>query len=366
MLKSETHLKTLITKVYLIKPRVRVTLIYVLLLALVCCKNNPQATIGDYKVLRGNTMGTTYNLVFLDEEEKVKAQEIDELLAEINQAVSTYIESSSISRFNAAEKEFVFDTSALSQHFISNFEASWDIYRQSNGQFDPTCMGLVNYWGFGYKHKKALENIDTLAIKDILVYTGFNKLYFNNNNNFAITKEHSEIQLDFSAIAKGYGVDKVLDYLVSKGVKHALVEIGGETKSIGKNRQGKRWRVGVNTPSPQAKLSDYQEVVLLNDMSLASSGNYRNYYEIDGKRYGHEIDPKTGFPKDTEILSASILSKSCMYADGYATACMVMDIEDALNMIESADGVEALFILGDDTGYKKVMTTGFGQYLMSK
>lgn len=349
---------------------------------IVSCKSDSSSAKAldyTYSTARGNTMGTTYTLVYQDEQGRVNLDDIEVLLLDINQSVSTYIDNSEISEFNQAGENFGISITATEQpllidgrlnpqahldHFIANYKASKEIFLKSGGLFDPTCMGLVNYWGFGYQHKTAITAIDTVEIQAILKYTGFEKLNEETLDDvYYINKSNPSIQLDFSAIAKGYGVDKVLDYLRACGVENAMVEIGGETKTVGVNRQGVPWRIGINTPSSDARLSDYEELVSLSGLALASSGNYRNFYEIDGKRYGHEINPKTGFPEQTAILSASIIAESCMYADGFATACMLMNVEEASKMIEAEPGVEALFILGGTNGYEKVMTSGFKNYL---
>lgn len=386
MHKLEMRTKTLTTRVYLIR-RLKLLFkycqVFVWLGCIVCisCKsdnvNNTESA--EYTTTRGNTMGTTYNLVYLDKQKKVNTEDIETLLLDINQSVSTYIDNSEISEFNKAGENFGIKKLAENEpilkegklnpmahhnHFITNYIASKEIYHKSQGLFDPTCMGLVNYWGFGYKHKTAISEIDKNQISSILEHTGFDKLTDEMIDDvFFIKKSHPTTQLDFSAIAKGYGVDKVLEYLKACGVNNALVEIGGETKTVGVNRKNNPWQIGINTPSENARLSDYEEIVSLSGKAMASSGNYRNFYEIDGKKYGHEINPKTGFPVQTEILSASVIAESCMYADGYATACMIMDVKNASEMIEKEEGVEALFILGDGDGYKKVMTSGFSQYL---
>ncbi len=323
-------------------------------------------------------MGTRYNVIINGSNKNAKKSEIDKLLIDINNSVSTYIASSEISVFNqsptgayfedlAFEKynftqKGILDTSYHFHHFMTNLRACYDVYDLTEGLFDPTCMPLVNYWGFGYKKKKPrILDGNKNAIDSILPFVGLDKLtLLPVHRGINVQKAHPAIELDFSAIAKGYAVDLVMEYLIYCGIQNAMVEIGGETKAIGINEKGNIWKIGINTPSEKAGLTDFQEIVVLKNQSIASSGNYRNFYEIDGKKYGHEINPVSGFPEKTDILSVSIKAENCMEADALATGCMIMGLKKSIQIIEAMDGIEGLFIINDEAGqFKTIKTKGF-------
>lgn len=305
-------------------------------------------------------MGTTYTMILGDEGGSVKQSSIDSLLLDINLAVSTYIDTSEISRFNQSMSGIT----TTSEHLIQNIKASRQIFAYSNGYFDPTIMPLINYWGFGYKVKKAVNQVDSTKVAQLKKLVDFKYIELKEEkDSYTITKWNPAVELDFSALAKGYAVDKCLEFVKANGVSNAMVEIGGETHCIGKNKDGNTWKIGINTPSYDAAVTDIQTIIALDNKSIASSGNYRNYYDVDGIKYGHEVNPMTGYPEQTEILSTSIVADECMFADGYATACMLMDTTMALQTINALDGVEALFIVNDEGKYKNVYTPGFEQYI---
>jgi len=250
-------------------------------------------------------------------------KEVDSILVEINQAVSTYIPDSEISIFN---ENGVANFTTSNNHFIKNYFSSVDIYIATENYFDPSVMPLVNYWGFGYTDKKPVLKTDSLAIDSIQNFVGLNKVYHvlsrgGNEPILTLSKKTSEfkVQLDFSAIAKGYAVDVVSNFLQEKNLKNYLVEIGGELRTNGKNAKGKLWTTAINTPKINAQLTDYEAIIKLNNKAIATSGNYRNFHEVNGEWYGHEINPKTGFPEKSNLLSVTIMSDDCMSADAYAT-----------------------------------------------
>ena len=172
-----------------------------------------------------------------------------------------------------------------------------------------------------------------------------------------LSKSAPGVSLDFSAIAKGYGVDAICELFDRKKLEDYFIEIGGEVRTKGKNPRQSPWIVGIATPDPDAALTDLKAQVKLSGMALASSGNYRNFYEVDGIKYGHTIDPKTGLPKTTDLLSASIFAEDCMRADAYATACMVIGVEAAYELISKTNGVEGYFIFGEKDGSMGVKST---------
>ena len=280
--------------------------------------------------------------------------------------MSTYIESSTISRFNRAEAEF--ELSPSDSHFLANLEAARVIFEQSRGAFDPTVMPLVNYWGFGYSEKKPVTRVDSVRIDSLLRFIGFDKVEWRNEEgSVVLRKQYPGVQLDFSAIAKGYGVDLAGRYFEDRGIRNYLVEIGGEVTARGQSPRGDVWKVGINVPREEAAFSELQTAIPLADQAVATSGNYRNFYEVDGVKYSHTINPRTGFPERTPLLSASVIAGNCTYADGYATACMVLGLEEAYALIDGLPEVEGYFIYSDEAGRMQVRyTRGLEAILLEK
>ncbi len=334
-------------------------LILVISLLIFSCKSDtPSETgISNKQVIRGQTMGTTYSIVYIDSREQVSKTEIDSILLGINNSVSTYIETSTISKINSndrantkqitylensKEKTKVKCTLPYDEIFINNFEASKRIYLETNGAFDPSVMPLVNYWGFGYKDPEEITPTDTQAVNKILDYIGLEKFEVNHDQQEMTIIKPEKAQLDFSAIAKGYAVDIISDYLTSKDVNDHMVEIGGEIYVSGHNDKKEKWSIGLNKPKYNSPTNSIQEIISISDKGLASSGNYRNFKIIDGVKYGHEINPTTGYPQITDLLGVSVVSTNTMYADGYATALMIMGKEKALDMIDADPNTEAI------------------------
>lgn len=309
--------------------------------------------------LKGKTMGTTYSLLYRDSLERDFSFAIDSLLKAYNQEVSTYIPSSNISQFNQSEKGITLLRIDLREgHFERNFKLAKDIYEQTDGWFNPAVMPLVNYWGFGYTEKKAVEQADSSVVDSLLTLVDFNSFGLKNQRAGAfIRKSNPKQQLDFSAIAKGDGVDEIGRFLEEQGLQHYMVEIGGEVRARGYQQDSLGWLVGINTPKTEASTKAMQAKVALNNMSLATSGNYRNFHEVNGVKYAHTINPKTGYPEQNRLLSVSVFAKDCARADALATGCMAMGLEKALKTIEQLDGVEAYFIYSDEAGALQVKMT---------
>ncbi len=298
----------------------------------------------DYLRFTGPTMGTSYNVTCGPTQDTTIRQEIDQLLIDINQELSTYIPSSTISQFNQKNKKVKLSTTRF---FQVNLEKSAAIFEATDGYFDPTVMPLVNYWGFGYTEKRPVTRIDSPKVDSLLTFVGFDKLSWEED---LLEKNLSHLQLDFSAIAKGYAVDEVGKYLRSKGINNYLVEIGGELVAKGVNPDNKVWNVGINVPRKDAKLNELAMAIPLENMGMASSGNYRIFYQGDGYDYAHTINPKTGFPEKSDILSATVLAKTCMQADGYATAFMAMGLDKAFELAINRTDLEAVFLYTNETG----------------
>ena len=304
-------------------------------------------------------MGTTYSVKYHDPAKRSHKNAIDSLLVAVNQDLSTYIPDSHIAVFNKPETK----TQKGTPHFDKVFLKAKEIYQKTDGAFDPTVMPLVNYWGFGYTPKKPVTDVDEAKVKELMKSVGFDKIVAPKFGVYAKLEEG--IELDFSAIAKGYGVDVIADFLEEKSIENYMVEIGGEVRAKGKNTRDGWWLMGINTPSEDASIKDLQAKVQLQNKALATSGNYRNFHEVDGKKYAHTINPKTGFPEANTLLSASIFANDCMTADAYATACMVMGTEPAFELVNTDPNLDGYFIYSDDNGDMQVkFTKGLEQFLI--
>jgi FAD:protein FMN transferase len=297
--------------------------------------------------IEGPTMGTTYKISYVIAEEKIKQHDIDSLLNHFNLSLSTYIDSSSISIIN---KTFVADSLfEIDKNFYEVFHISEKVYRATDGAFDPSVMPLVHFWGFGVR--KNLDK-DTKQLDSLRQLVGLNTFKaIEVEGKYFIKKSKPYAQLDFNAVAQGYASDVMADYFESKGIYNYMIEIGGEVRCNGKNLRDKIWNIGIDKPeNTNAQTRELKATVLLENKSLATSGNYRKYLQQEGKKYGHTINPKTGFPEVNTTLSVSVISRYCGDADAYATAFMVMGYEKAFAFAEKDSMIEAYFIYSDEQG----------------
>ncbi|WP_209331073.1 FAD:protein FMN transferase [Lunatimonas salinarum] len=290
-------------------------------------------------VFSGTTMGTSYRIVYLDEQRRDLQDGIDSLLTVFNQSLSTYIPDSEISRFNASDT-LVFEL----PYFYPVLSVSKEVFEATGGAFDPTVGPLVNAWGFG---PEGAERKDSLGIQQLLQRVGFDKVQFDQR---AVIKLRPDLYLDFSAIAKGYGVDVVADYLAAQGIANYLVEIGGELAAKGTNDAGEIWKVGITQPDEEGQANELYSIVALDNKGMATSGNYRNFYEQDGQKLSHTISPFTGYPVVHGLLSATVLANDCMTADAYATAMMVLGTEASISLQQQVPGLEIFLIYNDEQG----------------
>ena len=293
--------------------------------------------------LSGQTMGTIrYQVKYFDVEDRHFQSEVDSILVAFNQILSTYITTSEISLFNISKKDTFPVNSSL---FSDVIEKSFEVYNQTDGYFDPTVAPLVNAWGFGPKDRKQL---DSTQVKEIMQTVGMHSIRFEKR---VLFKRIKEVNLDFSAIAKGQAVDLISDFLLKNGIENFMVEIGGELRVHGKKDDESLWKIGIQDPRVDKNAaSKLFATVNLEDLAVATSGNYRNYYEQDGKLIAHIIDPKTGYPAETNMLSASVFSLDCMTADAYATAFMAMGFKKAQRIIRRRQDLDAFFIYSDQAG----------------
>lgn len=315
--------------------------------------------------LMGETMGTTYSVKYADPQSRNFQAAIDSALLALNMEVSTYIPDAVISRFNQSSSGIPI-TGSLSNkgHFAKNLALSIEYSKQTEGAFQPTLMPLVNYWGFGYTEKRAVTQIDSLVVDSLMQFVGLDKIQIKPNS---YGKTLAGVQLDFSAVAKGYGVDMIGQMLADAGLKNYYVEIGGETLAHGLSPRGDSWKVGINAPDPNALQNEFISITPLVDRALATSGNYRNYYDVEGEKYGHTINPYTGFPEKSNLLSASVFAPTCAAADAYATAFMVMGFEKAMEKATSLTQVEAYFVVGNSDGTMQThFTAGLQDIFLQK
>jgi len=325
----------------------------ILLLVVFACQNQQanHSSVSTYQSINGQTMGTYYKVTYQHPTNKSLQSAIETVLKDVNLGVNTYDKQASISQFNQSTTAWKLDTSQHGKHFFRNLVAAKSIHQSTNGSFDPTVMPLVNYWGFGYTKKRAVTKVDSFKVDSLLQLVGFEKIKIDSDGNMPILiKEQANAQLDFSALAKGYGVDEVALLLEKEEVQNYLVDIGGESRAKGVNKRNLTWRLGINTPTTDAATTDYLAIIALKNRAMATSGNYRNFYEVDGKKYAHTLNPKTGYPELNNLLSVTVLSKDCMTADGFATAFMTMGLEQAYQVANTLPNTEAYFLYSQNDG----------------
>jgi thiamine biosynthesis lipoprotein len=304
---------------------------------------------GVYVKIAGFTQGTTYHITYEMPDTSNLQTQVDSILHAFDLSLSSYDSTSVISKINRNEDVTVDDL------FTRVFIKSDEVFKASGGIFDITVMPLVNAWGFGPGHK---EKMDPARIDSLLQFVGMEKVKLVGGK---IIKTDPRVQLDVNALAQGYSVDIVCGFLDKLGSDNYMVEIGGEIRAKGLNPSGKVWRIGIDKPEfgnmiPGAEL---EAVVELKNKSLATSGNYRKYYEENGVKYTHSIDPETGYPAKQSLLSATIIAGDCITADAYATVCMVGGLEKSKEILAKHPELEAYLIYGDDTGlYQLYVTEG--------
>ena len=306
--------------------------------------------------LQGDTMGVRWNVTTIgangDLAELTEA--LQAAVGQVDDHMSTYKPESEISRFGTAAADRDFPVSADTAFVVQEAQR---ISSLSNGAFDATVMPLVDLWGFGPAKVSRIAPIPDV-IKEALSRCGYQKVQLPAVN--TLRKSVEGLRLDLSAIAKGYGVDVMCAALDAAGHKNYLVEVGGELRVKGVSGDGSPWRLGIDTPGdmtlPGTQLRGAMEVA---DIAVATSGDYRNYRELDGKRVSHTIDPRTGYPVDHGLASVSILAPTCLEADALATACMVLGPEEAMALIERLNGIEIFLIERKDGEFLERKSAGF-------
>lgn len=300
----------------------------------------------ELKYIEGFTQGTSYHIQYIDAKNRNFKKPIERLFKKFDSSVSTYQSNSLISKINHNLKYGRTD-----DYFDACFLKAKEIWLLTGGAFDPTVYPLVNAWGFGPEKKDKLEQA---KIDSLLTFVGFEKITLTDGK---ITKSDPRVSLDFNAFAQGYSVDLVSDFLTQKGVKSFVVEIGGEVYVHGK-RDGQAWKVGLEQPIENKESKNPITILFeLEDIGVATSGNYRKFTVENGVKIAHHIDPKTGIPTSNQLLSASIFTDQCISSDALATAILVMGLDKAKLFLEEHPEIQAYLIYSDADGKYQVFIT---------
>jgi len=316
---------------------------------LASCTKQPQKI-----VLQGLAQGSYYAVTYYDDQGRNFHKEIDSIFHAIDQSVNLWVDSSIISKVNRNENV------TLDSIFIDNFNIAQQASILSDGYFDPTISPIVAAWGFSYKNG---DSISPQLIDSLRSLVDYRKVRIENGK---VVKENPNITLDFNAIAQGYTSDLIARFLRNRGIQSFIVDTGGEIIARGKKPDGQSWIVGIEKPAENWD-SDrvLQTRITLTDKGLVTSGSTRKYVERNGKRYSHCIDPKTGYPVEHNVLSATVLAENSVWADALASICMVMGMEKALPLVESMPDVEAYFIyVNEKNELETFATDGFNQLIV--
>ncbi len=314
-----------------------------LLLLLVSCHRDP------LKHFEGQTFGTMYAITYVDRSNGISDmqlhQQIDSLLSDLSHTFSIFDTNSLIYRWNKGEDV------PLNEDFLNVLRLSKTISANTDGAFDCTVQPLVQLWGFGKDGVRHTVGDDTLTT--VREFVGFQLVDLQGDS---ILRKDPRVQLNFNAVAKGYAVDRVADWLVEQGYTDCLVEIGGEVVARG-NKNGKPWKVGIQRPTETADgdKESIESMDLKDHRAVATSGNYRNYFEESGVRYTHILDPRTGRPERTNLLSVTVIAPDCATADAYATAFMVLGHEKSAQIVKQHPELEAWFIVAEEDGKFTIM-----------
>lgn len=313
------------------------------------CGKQPQKVI-----LQGEAQGSYYAITYFDEQGRNFQHEVDSIFHAVDKSVNLWVNNSVIMKVNRNEEV------TLDSIFIDNFRIAQEVAQLSEGYFDPTISPIVAAWGFSYKHG---DSITPQLIDSLKQLVDYRKVHIENGK---VIKENPAMTLDFNAIAQGYTSDLIAAFLDSRGITNYLVDTGGEIMARGGKPNGQPWIVGIEKP---AENEDSERIVhtriALRDKGLVTSGSTRKYVERNGKRYSHCIDPHTGYPVEHQLLSATVLAESSVWADALASICMVMGMEQSLPLIESMDGVEAYYIFVNEKGDLETFATeGFQKLIV--
>ena len=338
---------SVVIKRFVVAPLLCGSLLLTLFLS-VGCSSKP-----DIIEITGSKMGTTYHITVVADQIPPDdlAQRIDDLLTAVDSSMSTYKPNSEISQFNRMK---VGDELLISKEFADVIQISRDVWLRSNGAFDPTIGPLVDLWGFGAKTVDlTIPSADAIAAA--LNNTGFEHVQLKDS----VLTKNKPVAMDLSAVAKGYAVDLVADLLEMLALPDYLVEVGGEIRVSGLNPRGNPWQVAIEQPQVA---SSVDRVLALSDTAVATSGDYRNYFERNGIRYSHTIDPLSGMPVAHDLASVTVVTKSCAEADAWATAFSVMGVDRTIELAERT-GLAVYIRVREEQQYRSISTSGFKSYL---
>ncbi|MCD7937764.1 MAG: FAD:protein FMN transferase [Tannerellaceae bacterium] len=331
----------------------KITTLYILL---ACCLLNACRDQKQYIQESGSVFHTLYQIKY--ESSTLLTEKIDAELAAFNLSLNPFNPNSIIAKVNNNEPVEV------DEWFTDVFNKSQEISANTEGIFDPTSAPLINLWGFGFSK---MEEVTPGMVDSIREFVGYQKIRLDGK---VIVKEDPRMMLNFSAIAKGYACDVIAALLEREGVENYMVEIGGEFVVKGVNQYGDCWRLGINKPEDDLSGTSHgiQEMLKpCKKCGVATSGDYRNYYEKDGQKFGHTIDPRTGYPAAQDLLSATVVADNCMTADGYATAFMAMGLEKAVEIASNIPEIDYFFIYADEAGIHQVTySKGIVPYLPNR
>ncbi len=325
---------------------------------IVSCDNSSKKV---YRYYEGPVQGTYFHITY--EWDKDLSSEIDSLLQNFNKSLSNYDSLSVISKLNYNLSD---EVDELSEKM---FKKSFEVYKITDGAFDITVAPIANLWGFGWKKSSdSMKNDnneipDSALIAETLVYVGMDKVKIKNKK---LIKTYPETMFISNAIAQGLSVDYVAEYFLKLGLKNFLIEIGGEIYCYGLNSKAENWKIGIDKPIEGTDYSnrENQVIISISGKGLATSGNYRKYKQNGNKKYGHSLDPRTGYPAENSLLSVTVVADDCMTADAFATAFMVVGLEKALQIIDSLKNIDAYLIFLDQQGKERVIySDGFKEYL---
>lgn len=303
-------------------------------------------TIHNTIKISGAAQGTSYTITYLAGEHSNYREAFDSIFKSIDLSLSTYVPASIISRINKNDTSVKVD-----DYFLAVFNKSIEVSEKTNGLFDVTVAPVINAYGFGFTKK---EKVTKPMIDSLLKLIGYKKVRLEGNK---LVKEMPQVMLDFNAIAQGYTVDVLASFLESKHIDNYLVEVGGELKAKGKKLNDSNWTVGLEQPN-ETQTSSLKAIIQMKDKALATSGNYKKFYIEDGQKFTHIINPFTGYPAKNNLLSATVIADDCMTADAYATAFMVMGLEQSKEFLARHKELNLeVFFIYDDNGVSKFYTS---------
>lgn len=323
------------------------TLFFVAVAVFFLCYDFPKDK--EYQHRDGLVFGTVYSITYSNSDNQDLSQQITDALDAVNNSLSMFNKESVISKINNNQPV------VLDSLFLTVWKKGQYVSRCTDGAFDMTVAPLVDLWGFGLKNR---EKVESVAVDSVRQYVGYDLAVLTDG---VISKSYPEMRIDAGAIAKGYACDVVADTLEAYGCTDFCIEIGGELVVKGVNPKGANWHIAINKPLEDSLClnREIQDVIELTNCGMATSGNYRNYYEMDGKKYSHTIDPRTGYPVQHSLLSATIVAPDCMTADAWATACMVGGLENAKVWVKDNPEIKGYFIYEEDGVLKVWKSEGF-------